>query len=146
MMSAPWWSELFPLSLPYELHLNRHPLTNRGFPTQHNSMLRDPCSYTSEGGWAGLAGSSGTKAVAPSRSSVAAIQVVGPHTEARVAVSRGGVRPAHARTLAEPSLWEHPLCCNCSANANAPHQVVVAQSLRLHEGAPPKWLHTVHAN
>ena len=46
---------------PFELRLNRHSLISWRYPHSTTGCLRDPRSYTSEGGWTGPLGSSGDR-------------------------------------------------------------------------------------
>ena len=106
------------------------PLTNRGYLHSTRGHLRDPCSYTSEGGWTDYPGTGGDRWALPypfptglctglnafpagaSAHRTAAVPKVGMYLN--ITVGRGGSRPGPA-CKHFPSQWESPPC-HCSLN------------------------------
>ena len=49
--SAKWWMSYSLCPSLFKLQLNGHSLISGGYQHSTSGSLRDPCSYTSEGGW-----------------------------------------------------------------------------------------------
>ena len=88
-MSASWGSELFPLSLPSTLQqLDIHWQTEDSLHST-TGCLRDPCIYTSKGGWTGPPRGNGTR-TAPSPPPPAAVTQGTVITQAHTPASKLG--------------------------------------------------------